>query len=226
MTNLKKNLKKNLLAFAAVLAALGVAFATFLLVKPDDPASAAPSLPAVGEAQAVRADSHRLTNPQRSEMTLVEFLDFECESCGAVHPTVEKLRQEYGDRVTFVVRYFPLPGHRNSRAAAVAVEASAQQGKFEDMYKKMFATQKEWGESQNSQADVFRGYAEQLGLDMQKYDAAVKDPATEERVKADQRDGMGLNVQGTPTFFLDGRRIQTPRTYEAFKALIDERLAQ
>ncbi|MFH8257600.1 DsbA family protein [Streptomyces roseolus] len=219
-------LKKNLLALAVVLVILGAALGTFLLVKPDDSDTGAPAIPAAGEAQAVREDSHRLSNPQRSEMTLVEFLDFECEACGAVHPTVEKLRQEYGDRVTFVVRYFPLPGHRNSRTAAVAVEAAARQGKFEDMYKKMFATQKEWGELKNSQADVFRGYAEQLGLDMGKFDASVKDPATEERVKADQRDGMGLNVQGTPTFFLDGQKIQTPRTYEAFKALIDERLAQ
>ncbi|MCY0951464.1 DsbA family protein [Streptomyces sp. H27-S2] len=219
-------LRKNLLALAAVFAVLAAAFGTFLLIKPDDPAAAAPAPPAPGDAQAVRADSHRLSSPQRSDMTLVEFLDFECESCGAVHPTVERLRQAYGDRVTFVVRYFPLPGHRNSRTAAVAVEAAAQQGRFEDMYKKMFATQKEWGEAQDSRADVFRGYAEQLGLDIQKYDSAVKDPATEERVKADQRDGMNLNVQGTPTFFLDGRRIQTPRTYEAFKALIDERLAE
>ncbi|MET9608089.1 thioredoxin domain-containing protein [Streptomyces sp. NPDC006512] len=218
--------KKNLLALAAIVAVLAAAFGTFLLVKPDDSATAAPPLPAAGEARAVREDSHRLTDPQRSEMTLVEFLDFECEACGAVHPTVERLREEYGDRVTFVARYFPMPGHRNSRTAAVAVEAAARQGKFEDMYKKMFATQKEWGELQNSQADLFRTYAEQLGLDMDKYDAAVKDPATEERVKADQRDGMGLNVQGTPTFFLDGERIQTPRTYEAFKALIDERLAK
>ncbi|MEU3061669.1 thioredoxin domain-containing protein [Streptomyces subrutilus] len=219
-------LRKNLLALAAVLAVLGAAFATFLLVKPEDPAAAAPSPPAAGEARAVREDSHRLTDPQRSELTLVEFLDFECESCGAVHPTVEKLRQEYGDRVTFVVRYFPLPGHRNSRTAAVAVEAAARQGRFEDMYKKLFATQKEWGESQDSKADVFRDHAEQLGLDMAAYDASVADPATEERVKADQRDGMGLNVQGTPTFFLDGRPIRTPPTYEAFKALIDGELAR
>ncbi|MFE3555784.1 DsbA family protein [Streptomyces sp. NPDC059193] len=218
-------LEKNLLALAAVVAVLAAAFATFLLVKPEDSATAAPPPPAAGEARAVREDSHRLTYPQRSELTLVEFLDFECEACGAVHPMVEKLREEYGDRVTFVVRYFPMPGHRNSRTAAVAVEAAAQQGKFEDMYKKMFATQKEWGELQNSQADLFRTFAEQLGLDMAAYDTAVKAPATEERVKADQRDGMGLNVQGTPTFFLDGRLIQTPRTYEAFKSLIDERLA-
>ncbi|MEU8777386.1 thioredoxin domain-containing protein [Streptomyces sp. NPDC048606] len=218
--------RKNLAAFAAVLAILAAAFGTFLLVKPEDPATAAPPAPAAGEARVVRDDSHRLTAPTRSELTVVEFLDFECEACGAVHPTVERLREEYGDRVTFVARYFPMPGHRNSRTAAVAVEAAARQGRFEDMYEKMFATQKEWGELRDSQADVFRGYAGQLGLDLDRYDAAVRDPATEERVKADQRDGMGLNVQGTPTFFLDGERIPTPRTHEAFKALIDARLAR
>ncbi|MFF3015586.1 DsbA family protein [Streptomyces sp. NPDC057939] len=219
-------LKKNLLAVVAVVVVLAAAFGTFLLVKPDDSTTAAPPLPSAGEARVVREDSHRLTTPRSSEMTLVEFLDFECEACGAVHPTVERLRAEYGDRITFVARYFPMPGHRNSRTAAVAVEAAARQGRFEDMYGKMFATQKEWGELQDSRADLFRTFAEQLGLDMNAYDTDVQDPATEERVKADQRDGMGLNVQGTPTFFLDGERIRTPRTYEAFKALIDERLAE
>ncbi|MCB5163892.1 DsbA family protein [Streptomyces bambusae] len=218
-------LKKSLLVVAVILMAFAAAFGTFLLVKPDEDTGAA-AIPAAGEAQAVRPDSRRLTSPQRSELTLVEFLDFECEACHAVHPAVEKLREEYGDRVTFVVRYFPMPGHRNSRTAAVAVEAAARQGRFEDMYRKMFATQKEWGELRNSQAGTFRSYAEQLGLDMKRFDAAVADPATEERVAADQRDGMGLNVPGTPTFFVDGERIGTPRTYEAFKALIEERLAR
>ncbi|MFD7030051.1 DsbA family protein [Streptomyces sp. NPDC059917] len=219
-------LKKNLFAVAVILATLAAALATFLLLRPEDSASAAASPPAPGDARAVRADSHRLTGPRQSELTVTEFLDFECEACGAVQPTVERLRQEYGDRVTFVVRYFPMPGHRNSRTAAVAVEAAARQDRFEDMYRTMFATQKEWGESKDSRAHVFRSYAERLGLDMLRYDAAVADPATEDRVRADQRDGMGLAVQGTPTFFLDAERVRTPPTYEAFKALIDERLAR
>ncbi|MFE5946441.1 DsbA family protein [Streptomyces sp. NPDC056480] len=217
-------LKKNLLAAAVLVAALGVAFGSFLLFAPGD-ATSVTAEPAA-DARPVRDDSHRLTTPRRGELTVVEFLDFECEGCGAVHPTVERLRAEYGDRVTFVARYFPMPGHRNSTAAALAAEAAAQQGRFEAMYGKLFAAQKEWGEAKESKAGLFRTYAEGLGLDLAEYDAAVKAPATLERVRADQRDGLALGVQGTPTFFVDGVRIQTPGTYEGFKALIDSRLAR
>ncbi|MFJ7988685.1 DsbA family protein [Streptomyces sp. NPDC096351] len=217
-------LKKNLLAAAVLVAALSVAFGSFLLFAPrgSAPVAAEPA----SDARPVRDDSHRLTAPRRGELTVVEFLDFECEGCGAVHPTVERLRAEYGDRVTFVARYFPMPGHHNSTTAALAVEAAAGQGRFEAMYGKLFATQKEWGEAKESKAGLFRAYAAGLGLDMARYDAAVKAPATLERVRADQRDGLALGVRGTPTFFVDGVRIQTPGTYEDFKALIESRLSR
>ncbi len=74
----------------------------------------------------------------------MEFLDFECEACRAAFPLVEQLRSQYGDRVNFVVRYFPIPAHFNAERAARAVESAAQQGKFEPMYKKMYETQSQW----------------------------------------------------------------------------------
>ncbi|MFF9145864.1 DsbA family protein [Streptomyces sp. NPDC055051] len=218
-------LQKNLLAVGVLLAALAAAFGSFLLFAPQDDTTALGTEAAV-DARAVRDTSHRLTSPKNSELTIVEFLDFECEGCGAVYPTVERLRSEYEDRVTFVARYFPMPGHRNSTTAALAVEAAAQQGAFETMYAKLFATQKEWGESKESKEALFRTYAEGLGLDMARYDSAVRAPATLQRIKADQQDGLGLGVQGTPTFFVDGIRIQLPQSYEEFKALIDAKLSR
>ena len=116
-----------------------------------------------GEAQVVRENSHRLSSPPDSDVTFVEFLDFECEGCGAAFPAVEQLRAQYGQQVTFVARYFPMPGHFNGERAARAVEAAAQQGQFEPMYKKMFETQSQWGEQQVPADEVFRGYATELG---------------------------------------------------------------
>jgi len=113
---------------------------------------------------------------------LVEFLDFECESCRAAHPLVEELKAEYGDRITFVNRYFPLPGHRNSGTAALAVDASAQ-------------------------APVFRGYAQELGLDLARYDAAVAAGSTKDRIRKDAAESTALGVTGTPTFFLNGKKL-------------------
>ncbi|MBZ3905867.1 MULTISPECIES: DsbA family protein [Streptomyces] len=217
-------LKKHLFAAAVIVAAFAAALGTFVLVSPGGRDSGGLDVKPAAEAMPVRDTSHRLTRPEKSELTVVEFLDFECEACGAMYPVVERLREEYGDRVTFVARYFPMPGHRNAEPAARAAEAAARQGEFEGMYRKLFTTQEEWGESQEWKASVFRGLAEELGLDMRRYDTDFADPETAGRVRADQRDGLGLGVQGTPTFFVDGTMIRTPGSYEAFKALIDERL--
>lgn len=91
--------------------------------------------------QVVRENSRVLSQAPDEQAVLMEFLDYECESCHAVYPFIEELRAEYAETVTFVHRYFPLPGHRNSVNAALAVEAGAQQGQYEPMYQRMYETQ-------------------------------------------------------------------------------------
>ena len=212
----------NLKISAALVAAFVVTVAVLLGVNnsgADDTGTAE-----AGGAPVVRKDSHRLSTAADDRVTLVEFLDFECEACKAAYPFVEQLRNDYDGRVTFVARYFPMPGHANAENAAVAVEAAAQQGRYEDMYHRMYETQTEWGERQDSQADVFRGFAEGMGLDMADYDAAVGDPTTLERVLRDREDGLALGVEGTPTFFLNGEKVEAQITDE-FIELIDAALA-
>ena len=170
--------------------------------------------------QVVRENSQVLSQAPNEQAVLVEFLDYECESCRAAYPVIEELRAEYADTVTFVHRYFPLPGHRNSMNAALAVEAAAQQGQYEAMYQRMYETQTEWGESAEDQSAVFRGFAEDLGLDMAAFDAAMADPATQERIELDVADGEALGVGGTPMFFLDGE-VLNPETLEQFRAEIE-----
>lgn len=174
-------------------------------------------------AIAARPDSHRLSSAPDSRVEFVEFLDFECEACKAMYPVVEQLRGDYGDRVTFVVRYFPLPSHANAERAARAVEAAARQGKFEQMYQRMYETQEQWGEQRTPMDDVFRSFAADLGLDLAAYDAAYDDPATLNRIRADVADGETLGVRSTPTFFLDGERLQ-PRSYADLTAALDAAL--
>ncbi|MFC9268642.1 DsbA family protein [Streptomyces zhihengii] len=218
-------MKKHLYIALVIVAAFAAAIGTFAAVAPDDrPGTSSVRADPAGDAKVLRDSSHRLTSPQRSELTLVEFLDFECESCGAVYPAVERLKEEYGDRVTFVARYFPMPGHRNGELAARVVEAAARQGRFEEMHDELFRTQAAWGEAQESKEDVFRGYARDIGLDMTRFDADLDAPATAERVRLDRRDGLALGVQGTPTFFVDGEQIPLPQSYEAFRALIEQEL--
>ncbi|MBI4944674.1 MAG: thioredoxin domain-containing protein [Actinobacteria bacterium] len=214
--------KRNAVISAVVVAAFGVAVVVASLTLgagATDPADAAE--PAAGAASAigplVRADSHRLGQAGTGKAVLVEFLDFECEACRAAYPVVEDLRTKYAGKVDFVVRYFPIPSHANAVNAAVAVEAAAQQGQFEAMYKRMYDTQDQWSEQQDSKASVFRSFAQDLGLDMAAYDQAVADPATAARVEKDRQDGLALGVQGTPTFFLNGSQFK-PASVQEFEA--------
>lgn len=199
-----------------------VAVGVVVLATRGDDRRAAQS-PATGAVAVVRDSSHRLNDPQDARVTFVEFLDFECEGCRAAYPIVEDLRDEYGDRVEFVLRYFPLAGHVNGERAARAVEAAAQQGRLEAMYQKMFDTQPEWGERRTPADDVFRGFAADLGLDMADFDAAYTDPATLERIRVDQRDGEMLGVRGTPTFFIGDEQIPVQRS-EDLRDAIDRAL--
>ncbi|GGZ72411.1 MULTISPECIES: DsbA family protein [Streptomyces] len=220
-----KNLKISLALVAVVLAVVGALLAANR--TPDASADASDS----GEGKAadasvlVRPDSHRLSTAKDGKVTVVEFLDLECESCRAAFPVVEELREEYAGRVTFVMRYFPIPSHKNAELAARAVEAASRQGKLEAMYRKMYETQESWGDQQVSHEETFRGFAKELGLDMKKFEADWKDPATAKRVEKDRQDGLALGVQGTPTFFINGKRPQI-QSKQDFKAAIEAELAK
>ena len=214
-----KNLKISL--FMAVMAGLLIAGA-FVLTRGDaEPAAVAA---AKGSGQLVRADSHRLSTAPDGKVTFVEFVDFECESCKAASGAIDQLRKDYEGRVTFVVKYHPNTGHFNAERAARAVESAAQQGKFEAMYQKMWATQLEWGEKKTPEDDTFRGFAADLKLDMAAYDKAYDHPDTLKRINQDVADGRALGVTGTPTFFLNGKMFE-PTSYEHIVQSLDAALA-
>ena len=220
----KKGLSLQNRIVIGLLAAVALVIGLVILFNAlgEDKGQAAGTTTTAGEV--VREDSHRLSQAPDEKAVLVEFLDFECEACLAAYPVVEDLSEEYGENLTVVSRYFPLPGHPNSETAAAAVEAAAQQDKFKDMHAVMYEKQTEWSHTNEDRSPVFRGYAEDLGLDMAAYDAAIADPATMERINIDKNDGMALNVEGTPTFFLDGEKIQ-PSTLEEFRSLIETAIA-
>lgn len=216
---MKTSSKWNIgIAAALVVAATAAIVIAFVQPFAENPAEAE-------TMSVIEENSHRLDVADDGKVTVVEFLDFECEVCGAVYPAIEQLREEYAGRVTFVVRYFPIPGHQNSMNAAIAVEAAAQQGQFEAMYSQMFDTQAEWGEQQVSKADLFRSFADELGLDLAEYDAAVADPATQERVQTDFDAGLDLGVEGTPTFFVNNEKL-TIESIDDLRGAFDQALAE
>jgi protein-disulfide isomerase len=218
---MSKNLKISLVM--AMIAGLGLT-GVFLLARANSEPADAATAGAAGSHQLVRANNHRLSNAPDGKVTFVEFIDFECESCKATSEAIDQLRKDYDGRVSFVVKYFPNPGHFNAERAARAVEAAAQQGKFEAMFQKMFATQLQWGEKQTPADETFRGFATDLKLDMAAYDKAYDSPDTLKLIRQDLADGKALGVTGTPTFFLNGKLFD-PTSYEDITQSLDAALA-
>lgn len=158
-------------------------------------------------------------------VTVVEYLDLECPSCRAAYPGVERLKTEYGERVTFDVRHYPIPSHRNAELAAIAVEAASAQGKRDDMFRVLFDAQQEWGGQQTSQRAAFEAFAAELGLDQAAFGKALDDPALRERVLAQRTEGGKAGVTGTPTFFINGTKFTGAPSYDALKTAIEKALS-
>jgi protein-disulfide isomerase len=168
----------------------------------------------------VKNDDWTKGSPE-APITIVEYLDFECEACRVYYQITKQLSEQYKDKVRFVVRYFPLPNHKNSLTSALAVEAAGRQGKFWEMHDILYENQTVWGEKQISTPEVFVEYATKIGLDMEKYKNDIKTQEVKDRINRDKNEATSLGIQGTPTFFINGEKIPNPKGYDDFKSLID-----
>ncbi|MCG3111738.1 MAG: thioredoxin domain-containing protein [Candidatus Manganitrophus sp. SB1] len=163
-------------------------------------------------------------NPN-APVTLVEYSDFQCPSCGTYFPLLKELNSEFDDRLRIVYRHYPLGFHAHAELAAQAAEAAGKQGKFWQMHDLIFRQQKDWSEKVGSARALFIGYARDLGLDMARFEADLDSKEVRQAVDADRRSGDRLGVDSTPTFFLNGVKIQNPRGYDPFKNLIEKAMA-
>lgn len=182
---------------------LGIALVAILLIGGAAWMSNRNAAP-VEQDTLIRADSPQL-GPDDARVTIVEFLDPECESCRAAFPMVKQIMTENENDVRLVVRYFPL--HNNSVLAARATEAAGEQGKYWEMQELLFVNQPVWGEQQTPQTELFIQYANELGLDVEAFRTVLASDKYMDKVQRDQQDGQALGVRGTPTFFVNGELI-------------------
>jgi protein-disulfide isomerase len=178
------------------------------------------STPPIDDNLLIRSDSPTFGTAD-APVTIVEFLDPECESCRAAFPFVKQLLEEYEGQVRLVVRYFPL--HYNSVLAAAATEAAGAQGMYWEMQELLFTRQPEWGEQQVPQNELFISYATELGLDIEQFTADLQNPEYLVKIERDQADGEALGVRGTPTFFINGQRVE-PLSAERIVEMIEAEL--
>lgn len=171
-------------------------------------------------ATLVKADSPTL-GAANAPVTIVEFLDPECEACRAMYPIVKKVLKDYEGKVRLVVRYMPL--HSNSMLAAQVTEAAGEQGKYWQMQDLLFQRQTEWGEKREPQTALFEKYAAEIGMNVEQMRAAIADNRYTPKIERDRRDGQSVGATRTPTFFINGRQL--PRLGDAeLRAVIDDEL--
>ncbi|WAM29612.1 DsbA family protein [Myxococcus sp. NMCA1] len=158
--------------------------------------------------------------PATAKVTIVEWSDFECPFCSRVGPTLSKIKDGYAKDVRVVFRHQPLPFHPNAKVAAEASHAAHEQGKFWEYHDKLFANQKALDRAS------LEKYAQELGLNVAKFKAALDSGKFKAKVEADMAAGSALGANGTPTFFINGREFVGAQPFEAFKRVIDEEIGK
>jgi protein-disulfide isomerase len=164
--------------------------------------------------EGVEVRAHVKGNPDAT-VTLVEYSDFQCPACAQFVPVVDAMLMDYGDQVRFEYKHYPLIQiHANAEAAARAAEAAGQQGKFFEYHDVLFANQREWSAAAIPGAFFVR-YAEQLGLDTDQFNRHQRSSILQQNVREHLNEARGLGLTGTPTFFLNGERMNF-QTYQDF----------
>jgi len=182
--------------------------------QPQQPAAPAPA--AIRKVDV--PDDTPVRGPKAAKVTIVAWSDFQCPFCSRVVPTMKQIEDTYAKDVRIAFRHQPLPFHNNAKIAAEASMAAHEQGKFWPMHDKLFANQQAL-----DRASIER-YAQELGLDMGKFKAALDSNKFAKKVEADSADGMAVGANGTPTFFINGREFVGAQPFEAFKGMIDEEI--
>ena len=152
----------------------------------------------------------------RALVTIVAFSDYECPYCAKADKTIATLRSELGDDVRVVLATRPLAMHERAAPAARALLAAAEQGKAEAMHARLFADRTALDDAGLTES------ARAIGLDLPAFESARTGPSTADALARVEALATSLDVNGTPTFFVNGRRMVGARTYDVFRALVDE----
>jgi len=164
--------------------------------------------------------------PANAKVTIVEYSDFQCPFCSRGYNTIEKqVLKDYGDKVRFVYKHYPLPFHPWAESAAVAAECAKQQkpDAFWKVYSGFFENQQQI--TPENVKEKAKGFMEGTGVDMAKFDDCFDNKKSLPQVKAQQQEGTSVGVSGTPGFIINGRLVSGAQPYENFKAIIDDELA-
>lgn len=157
---------------------------------------------------------------------LVEYGDYQCAPCAAYHPILFSLAQRFENQLSITFRQYPLTEvHSAAVPAALAAEAAGMQGKFWHMHDLLYTRQAEWTGATNA-IDAMQKYAAAIGLDVNRFTADMASPQVRERIRTQVESGVQLKITSTPTFYLNGEKIDPPRDSGAFQFMIEQAISE
>jgi protein-disulfide isomerase len=156
--------------------------------------------------------------PASAPVTIVEFSDFQCPFCGKAPPILKQIEDEYRGKVRLAFKQMPLAMHDKAQLAAEAALAAHEQGRFWAFHDKLFSNQ------QALDRPSLEKYAEDMGLDMRKFRAALDSGKFKSQIQKDGQQAAAAGATGTPTFFINGQKLVGAQPFDAFKRMIDEEL--
>ncbi len=204
---------------AIVVVIIGGLFALLAFTNKDKPGDANSS------TSTGQTTSH-VTGKVDSKVTLLEYGDFQCPACKAYFPIVQQLKKDYGDKVAFQFRHFPLTQiHQNAFIGSRAAEAASKQGKFFEMHDALYDQQDSWA-SASDPTSIFVTFATQLGLNVDQFKTDMTSTETTDLINADRKAAQDLGSTSTPTFVINGKKLdKNPTDIGGFTSLLDAALA-
>lgn len=162
--------------------------------------------------------SKSVFGPKNSKVTIVEFSDFQCPYCAKAGKVAKQLKEKFGNKIRFVFRHFPLAFHKDAHLASQAAVAAGEQGKFFEYHDVLFDNQKKL------KRESLEEFAKKLKLNMNKFKKALDDKKFASVVDQDMELGKKASVSGTPTMFLNGKRVKNPADFDKISKDIEKLL--
>jgi protein-disulfide isomerase len=178
------------------------------------------------EDLALIEDSETVKGNPEAPITIVEFSEYQCPYCKRyVDETYGKLWDEYGDKIRYIFRDYPLPFHQHAQKTAEAARCGGEQDKYWEYHDLLFERNSEWASSEDPNS-VLNDFAKELGLDTDQFSECLSSGKYTQAVKDDFKLGQRVGVSGTPSFFINGRLLVGAQPFENFKVIIEEELSK
>jgi len=208
-----------IISVVSVLATFFLLFGVYKLISQ-------PAQTDFSQVKQLKADDHIKWSPDKKNL-LIEYSDLQCPACQNAHSYFKNIEASGSPdinitkKVTFVFRHFPLTQiHDKAIVAAYAAEAASKQGKFWEMTDTLYANQATWEKSNNPQAEYFDKYAKDLKLNVEKFNTDMNSNEVKQRVDEDVQAGNQMGIDSTPTFFLNGQKLDNFNSYDDMKKML------